>query len=411
MNPITLLFPGQGVQHVGMIEEIKERFPLVPQFVMAASEIIGENLEMLCISDEQHLMNRTDIVQPLILSISVGIYESMKRKTNLHVDYLAGHSLGEYSALVCAGAIAFDDAVTLVRMRGQFMHDVSEKNQGGMLAINGLSLNEVRKLLNEIEGVFIACDNSKHSCVASGALSGLSTLQQKVVQKTGAKATRLYVEGAFHSALMNEAAEKFADSLSACNIQVPKCQVFSNFSSLPYKTVDEIKRNLVKQISNTVLWTDTIQALHKHKSRFLDVGPKSILKNMMMVGENGIPCLSLIDDYEAVISLFEDYEDYGKPRDFISFCLREAVCTRNKRNNKMRYSEINAAYAELCMLAGKEEESNYNNDDKVKAVNCMMSIYEAKGYLKEDIKERIIQMAGLNQTVLISAFFQGGDLA
>lgn len=410
MNPITLLFPGQGVQHVGMIEEIKDRFPLVSHFVKKASEIIGEDLKKLSTMEEQNLMNRTDIVQPLILSISVGIYESLKSQTNLHVDYLAGHSLGEYSALVCAGAIALDDAVALVRKRGQFMHEVSEKKQGGMLAITGLSLNEVKKLLNGIEGISIACDNNKHSCVASGTLSGLSDLQRKVGQKPGTKTTRLPVEGAFHSVLMNEAAEKFTDSISSCNIQIPKCQVLSNLSALPYKTVDEIKQHLIKQISNTVLWADTIKFLHKRKTRFLDVGPKSILKNMMLVGENRVPCLSIIDDYEAALDLFNIYEDYTKTSDFILFCLREAVCTRNKSNNKMMYSDIDAAYVEICKLAEKSEDDICDNDDKLKAAKCMMSIYEAKGYLKEDIKARIGQMTGLNQAMLISTIFQGGNI-
>lgn len=281
---VGYLFAGQGSQYVGMGKDLYESFPESKVIFDKADKVLGFALSRLCFAGPQEELVKTSNCQLAILTMTIAAWEAFKERVSdkgSGVSYAAGLSLGEYSALVAAQAISFEDAVYLVRRRGEFMEEEARKKPGMMLSIIGLELAKVREVC-AVTHTEIANLNCPGQIVISGGVNEIAQAQ-KAAQEKGAKmAVLLEVSGAFHSSFMKEASVKLANELNKVKIVKPKMPVVSNVTAKPLVSPEEIKENLIKQVYSSVLWDESVNLmLSQGINRFFEFGPGRVLKGLM----------------------------------------------------------------------------------------------------------------------------------
>ncbi|MDP2940918.1 MAG: ACP S-malonyltransferase [Candidatus Omnitrophota bacterium] len=275
---VAFLFAGQGSQYVGMGHDLYKAFPESKAVFDKADKVLGFGLSKLCFTGPEEELKKTNNSQPAILTVSIAALEAFKSPT---AKFAAGLSLGEYSALVAAGAISFTDAVYLVRRRGEIMEAQAAKKPGRMLSIIGLDLAAVKKVCSQTN-TEVANINCPGQIVVSGGAKEIAEAQA-AAKASGAKmAVFLEVSGAFHSSFMKEAAGKFAGELEKIKINPPYIPVVSNVIARPVSSPAEIRNNLVAQIASTVLWEDSMRFILSEGIRsFIEFGPGKVLKGLM----------------------------------------------------------------------------------------------------------------------------------
>jgi [acyl-carrier-protein] S-malonyltransferase len=281
---VAYLFAGQGSQYVGMGKDLYDSFPQSKAIFDKADKVLGFSLSELCFQGPQDELIKTVNCQPAILTMSIACWEAFKAATSYELratSYAAGLSLGEYSALVAAGAISFEDAVYLVSRRGEFMEEEARKIRGKMLSIIGLDLAKVRQISVQ-SNTEIANINCPGQVVVSGGIKEIEAAE-KVAVEAGAKlAVILEVSGAFHSSLMKGATSKLAKELDRIKINTPDMPVVCNVTASPTDSAQEIKDNLIKQVASNVLWEDSMKfLLSKGVMNFIELGPGKVLKGLM----------------------------------------------------------------------------------------------------------------------------------
>jgi len=284
MKKIAFLFAGQGAQYVGMGKDLYESFPESKVIFDKSDQVLGFSLSKLCFQGPQEALTQTKNCQPAILTMSIAALEAFKSAVSSQlsaVSYMAGLSLGEYSALVAAEAISFEDAVYLVRQRGEFMEEAARNKPGRMLSIIGLDLDKVKEVCSKAN-TEVANINCPGQIVISGGIKEIEEAA-KVAQDFGAKRTMvLEVSGAFHSSFMKEASDKLAGELEKIKINAPKIPIVSNVTAKPVTKAEEIRDNLIKQVAFSVLWDDSIKfILSKNVTTFFEFGPGKVLKGLM----------------------------------------------------------------------------------------------------------------------------------
>jgi [acyl-carrier-protein] S-malonyltransferase len=275
---VAYLFAGQGSQYIGMGKDLYESFPQAREVFDKADKALGFSLSKLCFEGPQEELTKTNNSQPAILTVSIAAFKSGKFP---QAGFAAGLSLGEYSALVAAGALDFEDAVNLVRQRGEFMEEEALKKPGKMLSVIGLDLELVKQVCVE-SGTEIANLNCPGQIVISGGAAEIE--QAKTLSKSkGAKlAIPLEVSGAFHSSFMQGASAKLGLILDKINIKSPVIPVVSNVTAKPESLPQEIRENLVKQVSSSVLWENSMRyILSQGVTEFYEFGPGKVLKGLM----------------------------------------------------------------------------------------------------------------------------------
>ncbi|MBI3991411.1 MAG: ACP S-malonyltransferase [Candidatus Omnitrophica bacterium] len=281
---ISLLFTGQGAQYVGMGKDLYEAFPRSKAVFDRADKALGFSLSGLCFGGPQDELTKTNNCQPAILVTSIAAWEafnSVDRRPSTVVRYAAGLSLGEYSALVAVGAIDLEDAVLLVRKRGEFMEEEALKSPGSMASIIGLDLTAIKNICQETK-VEIANINCPGQIVISGGVKEVENAA-KLAEGQGAKRVILLeVSGAFHSSFMKNAALKLSGELEKIKISTPHIPVVTNVTANPVTKAEEIKSNLIKQITASVLWEDSMRfILSQGVTQFFEFGPGKVLKGLM----------------------------------------------------------------------------------------------------------------------------------
>ncbi|MEK7448894.1 MAG: ACP S-malonyltransferase [Planctomycetota bacterium] len=281
----VFLFPGQGAQFVGMGKELYEKHDSVRQLYQRANEIIGFDLAKICFEGPETELNKTNICQPAILVTSLAALESMRlaHPENQSFVATAGLSLGEYTALVVAGALSFEDAVKIVERRGVFMQEACEQQPGGMASVIGLDREQVRKICESVAGVVnIANLNCPGQIVISGETKALEEAGRKAKESGAKRVIPLKVAGAFHSPLMKPAEEKLKKELDKIEIKNPKEPVVSNVTADYVKTAEEIKNCLSRQVVSSVLWEDSMRRLIQDGvTKFYEIGPGQALTGLM----------------------------------------------------------------------------------------------------------------------------------
>ena len=268
------LFPGQGSQTVGMGEALYEQSPAAADLLDSANAILGFDLKDLLFNGPQERLTDTRYAQPAIYTCSA-MYLAKAKAEGLDYEYVAGHSLGEYNALLAAGVFDFETGLRLVSARGEAMSRMN--GQGTMAAVMGLSEEELAPLM--VPGVVMANLNSKTQIVISGVESAVDAVGEKLPEE--AKFKKLRVSAAFHSPQMQEAADRMRVEIERTEMKAPSCCVISNVTGKPTKDLSEIKANLIAQITGQVRWYDTIMAMKDAGVTMLyEVGNGDVLKKL-----------------------------------------------------------------------------------------------------------------------------------
>lgn len=284
LDKIAFLFSGQGSQYIGMGKDLYSAFPESQAIFDKADEILGYSISKICFEGPEVELTKTQNCQPAVLVVSIAALAAFKatfKQKMPDVSYVAGLSLGEYSALVAAQCLNFEDAVYLVRRRGEFMEETAAKIPGKMLSLIGFDLEKVRKICSETNSE-IANINSPGQIVISGGEKEIMEAKKIAEDRGVRRAIILAVSGAFHSSLMKEASLKLVRELERITITSPKIPVISNVTAKPVSGPIEIKENLIKQVASSVLWEDSMRfILSKGIKKYLEFGPGRVLKGLM----------------------------------------------------------------------------------------------------------------------------------
>ena len=278
----AFVFPGQGAQFVGMGKDLYENNPVAKEMFDKANEILGFNITDLMFNGTDEDLRQTKVTQPAIFLHSVILAKTMGDDFN--PDMVAGHSLGEFSALVAAGALSFEDGLRLVSARAQAMQKACEKTPSTMAAVLALPDAKVEELCASVtEGVVVPANyNCPGQIVISGSIEGVDAACAKMLEAGAKRALKLKVGGAFHSPLMEPARAELADAIAHTDFHAPKCPVYQNVNAEPQTDPQTIKKNLIAQLTAPVRWTQTIQnMIAAGADTFVEVGPGAVLQGLV----------------------------------------------------------------------------------------------------------------------------------
>lgn len=279
MKRVAFMFPGQGSQTVGMGQEIYSHFSTVKELYEMANKVLDKDLKTLMFKGPQDELTETENAQPALLLSSIALHTLLIKK-EIQPVMTVGHSLGEYSALVAAGALALDDALLLVNVRGQLMEEAFPKGQGTMAAVLGLSKNEIQTVLDDIsdEIVDLANINCPGQIVISGSVKGIEKAAESLKDKGARRVLPLNVSGPFHSRLMKSANQEFADHLNNVMIKNASIPVYANVTAKAVTDKNKIQESLVKQLYSPVRFEESIRnMLQEDIDAFVEVGNGKVL--------------------------------------------------------------------------------------------------------------------------------------
>lgn len=278
----AFLFPGQGSQYVGMGKDLYENYTEAKRVYDQGEEILGFEIKRLSFDGSEEELKKTYITQPAILLHSIATFEILKNK-GVYPSIVAGHSIGEYSALYAAEAMEFEDVIKVVKRRGEMCHEEGLKNPGSMAAIIGLDEKVIEDFCKEDGGVVIPANiNSPLQIVISGEAEAVKRVGEKAKEKGAKRVVFLKISGAFHSPLLEKLAEKFKEFLSTIKIKDPKCGVVMNIKGEIEKAAKGIREALEEQLRRPVLWTKTIHTIKEagYKEAF-EIGPGKVLSGLV----------------------------------------------------------------------------------------------------------------------------------
>lgn len=298
MSNVAFLFPGQGAQAVGMAQQLIETAPEAKALFDQASEVLGYNLAELCISGPAETLNTTDHSQPAIFVASLAALESLKNENPELVSACsatAGLSLGEYTALVFAGVMSFEDGLRVVQERGLAMQAAAELTQSGMVSIVGLETDQVEKVVAEVrqEGEILQLANflCPGNIVVSGHTEACGRLEEPANAEGARMVMPLTVAGAFHTPLMQPAVERLTAVLENVTLHAPRIPVVSNVDATAHDDPEEIRQLLVQQVVSPVRWEDSMnKLLADGTEQFYEIGPGRVLRGLLKRIARKVPC-------------------------------------------------------------------------------------------------------------------------
>lgn len=285
------VFPGQGSQFTGMGKDIYDSHPKAKELFEQANDILGFDIATVMFNGTAEELKLTRVAQPAIFlhSVAIGLTSN-----SFHPDMVAGHSLGEFSALVANKCLSFEDGLRLVSKRALAMQHACELSPSTMAAILGLEDSIVEEICATVEGVVAANYNCPGQVIISGSLSGIDTACEKMKTAGAKHVVHLQVGGAFHSPFMEPAREELADAIMSTNFLPPICPIYQNANANPSSDVDQIKENLNIQLTAPVLWTQSIQHMIKDgAAEFVECGPRKVLQGLIKKIDSKVALTSL----------------------------------------------------------------------------------------------------------------------
>lgn len=413
MNKLAFLFPGQGAQYIGMGSNLCENFSVAGQVFDEANEALDFDLKKLCLQGSMDELTKTENTQPAILTASVAAFKVYMQEIGIKPDYTAGHSLGELSALCCAGGIQFADAVRLVRQRGRLMQQAVPEGIGSMAAVSGVEKEIIEKecylVSNEGNIVVVSNYNSLEQIVISGHVKAVNAVGEQL-KSMGARVVYLKVSAPFHSPLMQPASDSFREELKKYNFCEMEWPVISNVTAKPYHGKDQIIDYLSVQITNPVKWQSTIEYLQNSGiNKAVEMGPKTVLKNLLR--SNTSIAVFSSETREDILHLKKklvsekETETVINGMMFISRCIAIAVSTKNRNWDENMYQKgVVESYRKLVAL--KEElikESTQPTEEHIEeALHLLKQILDTKLLPDNEQKDRLNKLfadAGLESEI------------
>ncbi len=309
----AILFPGQGSQIVGMGSEFYNNFEIVKRIFKEADDQLNYKISQIILDGPEDKLKLTQNTQPAILTVSYAIFSVLKKEFNFNfksTKYFAGHSLGEYSALLCSGSLTFKDALFLLYERGKSMQEAVPVGKGSMIAVLGSKIDEIKNFLEEAKkkGVCeIANDNAEGQTIVSGNIESIE-LFKNILKDNKKKFIPLNVSAPFHCSLMRPAADKMKEKINSVNFKKPVFDIVCNVTSKPENNPENIKSLLIEQIYSTVRWRESLITMSNEKTNnFIEIGPGKVLSGMVKRTLKDIKCFSIntIDDMKKTIDEFK----------------------------------------------------------------------------------------------------------
>jgi [acyl-carrier-protein] S-malonyltransferase len=317
MSHTAFLFPGQGSQYVGMGQDLYEAYPEARAIFDQADDILGLALSELCFNGPEERLSDTINTQPAIFATSVALLKALTSNKLPVPGFVAGHSLGEYSALLAAGAMDFVSGLQLVRERGRLMKEAGQRSPGGMAAVLGLETEVVdqvcRQAREETGGVIqVANYNSPGQIVISGDFRTRDVAVELAQAEGAKKVVPLAVSIAAHSPLMRCIADEFRQAVEAVEFRSPAVPVVANVSATPLEGVDAIREELVQQLTSPVRWVESVQyMIGQGVAEFVEIGPKDVLTKLMRRIDRSVQAMS-VEDVATVDSKHKEGKDEPK---------------------------------------------------------------------------------------------------
>lgn len=307
MKNMAFVFPGQGSQYVGMGKEALENNERAREVFRVADEATGYPLSKLCFEGPEEELRLTYNTQPTVLTASVAILEWLKSEINLSPRFVAGHSLGEYAALVASNSMSFRDAVVAVRNRGIYMDEAVPAGIGAMAAVIGMDLDKLSEVCKEVTSdghlVQLANQNSPGQIVISGTKEGVAIAGDKVLERGAKRFIPLNVSGPFHSSLMKPAAERLKDKLTELTISKATIPVVANTIAAAITEPRDIFNALVEQVASPVLWEDSVRYMvGQGIETFIEIGPGNVICNLIKKIDRNVRVIS-VQDLESLNKL------------------------------------------------------------------------------------------------------------
>ncbi|QHI69589.1 ACP S-malonyltransferase [Tichowtungia aerotolerans] len=297
----AILFPGQGSQSVGMGRDLYDAIPECKTLFDKANDVLGYDIAAICFDGPEDELKKSHNTQPAIFTVSAAAFEAMKIKKPTEFDFAAGHSLGEWGALYAAGVISFEDTLNVLKARGEFIQAACDANPGGMLAVIGLDGEPLEKIAAEA-GVTMANINSPGQTVLSGTAEAIEKAAEACKEAGAKRALPLPVAGAFHSPLMQPAADQMAEMLADIEFSEPVMPVLSNVTGAPHESAAAIRANMVAQITGSVRWVECMQYLSAQGvTEAVECGPGKVLAGLMKrIDRNvAVSCIGTLADLDS----------------------------------------------------------------------------------------------------------------
>ncbi|MFS0838672.1 ACP S-malonyltransferase [Paenibacillus sp. 1P03SA] len=403
LNKHAIWFPGQGSQRVGMGKALSERYAVVKATMEEANEALGMRLDSLMYEGPMTDLTRTDNAQPAILALGVAMYRVYSREWGYAPAMAAGHSLGEITALTCAGAITFPDALRLVRSRGELMQGVAAAGIGAMAAINGASPDVVAKVCLETSAgcadgsrmVVVSNMNSARQTVISGHKEAVHEASERL-SALGAAVIALQVSAPFHSPLMEPAAAQFAEVLSRVSFGEMDFPVVSSLTGRPYGSIAEIPGMLARGLTAPVNWP-AVLAFQKSMgvAAAVELGPGEVLKRLAPPDGLRVFAFDGKEDEAHLVAASRQTDTY--PIELLNRCLAIATCVRNRNWNAAEYEQgVAAPYRGVQQLVERLRETGEQAAEAHvrQALAMLESVFRTKGTSSEEQERRLARLQG-----------------
>jgi [acyl-carrier-protein] S-malonyltransferase len=284
MGKVAFLFPGQGAQYVGMGKEFHDHFHVAREIFEEAEDSLHLSISDLCFEGPEETLRQTENTQPAVLTVSIVALKVLQEEKGIHPQITAGHSLGEYSALVASGALSFRDAVQTVRLRGKFMQEAVPMGEGAMAAVLGMTPQEIEAVCEKVSMEEVLCP-ANFNCPGQIVIAGHSKAVQRAIEevkKMGKKALLLPVSAPFHSPLMKPAGDRLGKTLEGVLIDDLKVPLITNVEAEINTSKEKVKTLLVNQVSSPVRWEESMQRMIQEGiEQVLEIGPGKVLSGLM----------------------------------------------------------------------------------------------------------------------------------
>ncbi len=408
MEKIALVFPGQGAQFTGMAQQLCKESKMADTLFEQASDILSLDMKKLCFEGEITELTRTENAQPALLTAGYATYKVFEELTGLKADLFAGHSLGEFTSLASAGVLSFENALKIVRRRGELMSESSENGSGGMVAVSNVSADIVQDVIGKVNSpsypVSVACFNTANQTIISGHTDSLKRAMEKLKEYTN-KLFPLNVSSGFHSNLMLNASEKFQRELHSYSFRETDSVVYSNFTgkSINFKE-DDVRKILVNQLTSPVQWTKIMNSIIKTEPDYLiEMGGKSTLNRFFSSLDSQVRKFHIenVNDINSFVSQREQYKESNSAienRTVVSKSIALAVSLKNRNFDSAEYSNgVVKPVTQVKQLfeATWESEEKVSTDLVEMALEMVKSVMNTKRVSSEERKRVVTTLQNI----------------